>query len=40
MRHAMLLAHTAPQIACQDGADAINDLHIDAALDRYDTGPS
>ncbi|HTE72579.1 MAG TPA: hypothetical protein VK640_05180 [Actinomycetes bacterium] len=36
VRRAMLLAHTALQIACQDGADAINDRHIDAALTYYD----
>jgi hypothetical protein len=39
VRRAMLLAHTALQIACQDGADAINERHIDAALARYETGP-
>ena len=34
----MLLAHTAPQTACQDGAEAINDHLIDAALTSDDSG--
>ena len=32
MRRAMLMVHTALQITCQDGADVVNDRHIDAAL--------
>ncbi len=32
VRRVMLMVHTALRIGCQDGADAIDERHIDAAL--------
>jgi hypothetical protein len=39
IRSTLLLAHTALQIACEDGADRINGRHIEAATARYSELP-